>query len=347
MSVNIKIIAEKAGVSTATVSRVLSGYPGVSEKTKKKVMKVTSQLNYEVDGIARSLRQKKTYKIGVIFENVLSQFYSTLAKSIEGVANKYGYSVILCNADDDPEKELKYLKVLRSSRVDGIIIAPTGKNSDYVNNLLQTNIKVVLVDRLIDGVDCDAVLVDNEKGAYIAVKYLVDNGYKKIALINGFIDRTTGRERLNGYIRALKESNISVNNNFIKIGDFKKRSGILLSEELLKNQDKPEAIFAANLDLTLGTLLTVKKLGLKIPEDIAIIGFDDSDWAQILEPPLTVISQPVYDLGSTAAELLIKNIEENDDSKREKLIITLNTKLIKRNSVKKISETSKQVIKSY
>jgi LacI family transcriptional regulator len=332
MSLNIKAIAEKAGVSTATVSRVLSGFPGVREKTKKKVMKITSELNYEVDGIARSLRQKKTFKIGVIVGDVLSQFYTVLAKSIEDIAHKYGYSVILCNGDDDPEKELNYLKVLRSSRVDGIIIAPTGKNAGYINNLLQSNIKIVLVDRLIEGVDCDAVLVDNEKGAYTAVKYLIDNGYKKIAIIDGFIDRTTGKERLKGYLRALNENNIPRNDDFIKIRDFKKRSGIVFANELLENKNKPEAIFVANLELTLGAILAIKSLGLKIPDDIAVIGFDDSDWAQILEPPLTLISQPVYDLGETAAEMLIKNIE-NDNSKKEKLIVTMNTKLIERGSV--------------
>ena len=332
MSLNIKVIAEKAGVSTATVSRVLSGFPGVREKTKKKVMKITSELNYEVDGIARSLRQKKTFKIGVIVGNVLSQFYTVLAKSIEDIANKYGYSVILCNGDDDSEKELNYLKVLRSSRVDGIIIAPTGKNAGYINNLLQSNIKIVLVDRLIEGVDCDAVLVDNEKGAYTAVKYLIDKGYKKIAIIDGFIDRTTGKERLKGYLRALNENNIPRNDDFIKIKDFKKRSGIVFANELLENKNKPDAIFVANLDLTLGAILSIKSLGLKIPDDIAVIGFDDSDWAQILEPPLTTISQPVYDLGTTAAEMLIKNIE-NDNSKKEKLIVTFNTKLIERGSV--------------
>ena len=332
MSLNIKVIAEKAGVSTATVSRVLSDFPGVKEKTKKKVMKIISELNYEVDGIARSLRQKKTFKIGVIVENVLSQFYSVLAKSIEDIANKYGYSVILCNGDDDSEKELNYLKVLRSSRVDGIIIAPTGKNAGYINNLLQSNIKIVLVDRLIEGVDCDAVLVDNEKGAYTAVKYLIDKGYKKIAIIDGFIDRTTGKERLKGYLRALNGNNIPRNDDFIKIKDFKKRSGIVFANELLENKNKPEAIFVANLDLTLGAILSIKSLGLKIPDDIAVIGFDDSDWAQILTPPLTTISQPVYDLGATAAEMLIKNIE-NDNSKKEKSIVTFNTKLIERGSV--------------
>jgi DNA-binding LacI/PurR family transcriptional regulator len=239
--------------------------------------------------------------------------------------------MILCNGDDDPEKELNYLKVLRSSKVDGIIIVPTGKNAGYINNLLQSNIKIVLVDRLIEGVDCDAILVDNEKGAYTAVKYLIDKGYKKIAIIDGYIDRTTGKERLKGYLRALNENNIPRNDDFIKIKDFKKISGIVFANELLENKNKPEAIFVANLELTLGAILAIKSLGLKIPDDIAVIGFDDSDWAQILEPPLTTISQPVYDLGTTAAEMLIKNIE-NDNSKKEKLIVTFNTKLIERGS---------------
>jgi DNA-binding LacI/PurR family transcriptional regulator len=332
MKFNIKNIAEKAGVSTATVSRVLNGFPGVREKTKKNVIKIVSELNYELDGIARSLRQKKTYKIGLIVGNILSQFYSILAKSIEDVAIQYGYSEILCNGDDDPEKELNYLKVLKSSRVDGIIITPTGKNAGYIKNLIQSDIKIVLVDRLVEGLDCNAVLVDNEKGSYKAVKYLIDNGYKKIAIIDGFIDRTTGKERLNGYLRALDENNIPRNDNFIKIKDFKKISGITLSEELLKAKNKPEAIFAANIDLCLGTILTIKSLGLKIPDDIAVIGFDDSEWAQILEPPLTTISQPVFDLGLTAAEMLIKDIENIND-KKENLIITLSTKLIERSSV--------------
>jgi DNA-binding LacI/PurR family transcriptional regulator len=335
LKVNIKTVAEKAGVSTATVSRVIREYPGVREKTRKKVLKVITELNYEINAIARSLRQKKTNTIGVIIGNVLSQFYSIIAKSVEDIANKFGYNVILCNGDDNPEKELKYLKVLKSNRVDGIILTPTGKNAKYINWLIESGTKVVLLDRLINGVDCDSVLVDNENGAYNAVKHLINQGYRRIAIINGYIDRTTGRGRLNGYLRALKEAGIPKDDSLIKIGNFKKRSGINLARELLESSNRPEAIFISNLDMTLGALITIKEIGTKIPDDIGIVGFDDPEWALILDPPITTVSQPVYSLGSTAAEMLIGKIENKETRIDNKpLIMTLSTNLIIRNSTK-------------
>lgn len=339
MKVDIKTVADKAGVSTATVSRVLRDYPGVKEKTRKKVLKAITDLNYEVNAVARSLRQRKTYTIGIIVGNVLSQFYSIIAKSVEDVAQKNGYNMILCNGDDDPQKELKYLKVLKSNRVDGIILTPTGKNADYINQLINTDTKMVLLDRLIDGVECDAVLVDNETGAYKAVKHLVDQGYRKIAIINGYIDRTTGRGRLNGYLKTLREAGIPKDDNLIKIGNFKKRSGINLARELLESTNRPEAIFVANLDMTLGTLITIKEMGLKIPDDIGVVGFDDSEWAMILDPPITAISQPAYSLGSTSAEMLIKGINgEQIGLNNKPIVITLNTELIIRNSTKNVKK---------
>lgn len=296
-----------------------------------------SELNYEINAVARSLRQKKTNSIGVIVGNVLSQFYSIIAKSAEDTANKFGYNVILCNGDDNPEKELGYLKVLKSNRVDGIIITPTGKNADYVNRLIDSETEVVLLDRLVEGVNCDAVLVDNENGAYNAVKYLIDQGYSKIGIITGYIDRTTGRGRLNGYLKAINEAGIPRDDRLIKIGNFKKEAGVNLAKELLGSSDRPEAIFVANLDMTFGALVAIKEMGLRIPEDLGIIGFDDSEWFLLLEPPLTVVSQPVYNLGSTAAEMLIKKIEAEEKGINNKpLILTLNTNLIIRNSTKKL-----------
>ena len=336
MKVNIKVVAKKAGVSTATVSRVLRDESKVKEKTRKKVIKAIADLNYEVNAVARSLRQRKTYTICIIVGNVLSQFYSIIAKSVEDVAQKNGYNMILCNGDDYPQKELSYLKVLKANRVDGIILTPTGKNPEYINNLIDSDTKMILLDRLIDGVKCDAVLVDNENGAYKAVKHLIEQGYRKIGIITGYLDRTTGKGRLNGYLKALNEAGIQRNDALIKVGNFKKRSGIQLTRDLLEEQIKPEAIFVANIDMTLGALITIKEMGVKIPEDIGIVGFDDSEWAIISEPPITTVSQPVYTLGSTAAEMLIKKI--NNEKKflnSEPVIITLNTDLIVRGSTKK------------
>jgi len=338
MKINIKDVAKKAGVSTATVSRVLGDFPGVRDKTRKKVLKAVSELNYEINAVARNLRQKKTNSIGIIVGNVLSQFYSVIAKSVEDMANKFGYNTILCNGDENPEKELNYLKVLKSNRVDGIILTPTGKNSEYVQHLTNSRTKVVLLDRLIEGVDCDAVLVDNVDGAYKAVKYLIDQGYKKIGIVDGYLDRTTGAERLKGYLQAIEEAGIAKDDSLIKIGNFKKESGKKLTEELLKQSNRPEAIFTTNIDMSMGALIAIKEMGLSIPDDIGIICFDDSDWASISEPPITVIRQPVYQLGSTAAELLIKKIENEEKKLDHKpTVVTLNTELIIRNSAKKLN----------
>jgi len=329
LKINIKTIAIKAGVSTATVSRVLNNYSGIRDVTRKKVLKVINEYDYEINAIAKSLKQKKTMTIGIIIGNVLSQFYSFIAKSVEDTALKYGFSTILCNGDDDPLKELKYLKVLKSNRVDGIILTPTGKNAEYIKNLIKNGTKIVLIDRLIDGVFCDAILVDNLNAAYIATKHLIEQGYKRIGIINGYIDRTTGHDRLEGYKRALIEANIKINEDLIKIGNFKKRSGYELTEQLLKN--KPEAIFVTNLDMVLGSVLLLKEKLINIPEDVALVGFDDSDWATILNPPLTVVKQPVYSLGETAAEILLKKIINNEETNNP-LIHVLNTELIIRKS---------------
>ena len=338
MKINIKDVARKAGVSTATVSRVLGDFHGVRDKTKKKVLKAVADLNYEINAVARHLRQKKTKTIGIIVENVLSKFCSVIAKSVEDTNNKFGYNTILCNADENPEKELNYLKILKSNRVDGIILTPTGKNSKYVQHLINSGTKVVLLDRLIEGVDCDAILVDNANGAYKAVKHLIDQGYRKIGIVSGILDRTTGAERLKGYLQAIEEAGIAKEDSLIKIGNFKKESGRKLTKELLEQSNKPKAIFTTNIDMSMGALLAIKEKGLTIPEDIGIVCFDDSDWALILEPSITVIRQPVYQLGSTAAELLIKKIEDEEKNlDHQPTVVTLNTELIIRNStIKKI-----------
>jgi DNA-binding LacI/PurR family transcriptional regulator len=336
MKINIKDVAKKATVSTATVSRVLGDFPGVRDKTRKKVLEAVTELNYEINAVARSLRQKKTNSIGIIVGNVLSQFCSVIAKSVEDTANKFGYHTILCNGDENPKKELEYLKVLNSNRVDGIILTPTGKNSEYVQHLIDSRTKVVLLDRLIEGINCDAVLVDNTTGAYKAVKHLIDQGYRKIGIVNGYLDRTTGAERLRGYLQAIKEAGITKDDSLIKIGNFKKESGKRLTRELLKQSTRPEAIFITNIDMSIGALIAIKEMGLAIPDDIGIVCFDDSDWALILEPSITVIRQPVYQLGSTAAELLIKKIEDEEKKIDHKpTVVTLNTELIIRNSTKK------------
>jgi len=331
--VNQKDVAKRAKVSTATVSAVINNNKFVSDDLKKRVIEAIEELHYEPNIIARSLKVKKTNSIGIIIGNIVSQAFSIMAKAAEDIANKYKFNLIVCNSDDDHKKELDYLKVLKSSRVEGIILTSTGKNFEYVKRLIESGTKIVLLDRLIDSINCDAVLLDNEKGAYTAVKYLINRGFRRIGIICGPLDITTGRERLDGYLKALEEAGIKKEDNLIKIGTFKKESGIRLTKELLEGLPKPEAIFVSNLDLTLGALETLNVMRVRIPEDISIIGFDNSEWYRIMTPPITVVNHPIYGYGATAAKLLMRRIN-NEEENIEPIMKRLKTSLLVRRSVK-------------
>ena len=335
MGASIKDVASRAGVSATTVSAYLNKSAPVNKATAKKIKEAIEELGYKPNLIARSLRQKKTNTVGLIVGNILSHFYSVIAKSVEDTARKYGFSTILCNGDDDPQKELEYIKVLESSRVEGIILTPTGKNGGYIKEIIESGMKIVLIDRLVDGVNCNGVMVDNKNGSYKAVKYLIERGYKKIGIISGSMDITTGKERLDGYLKAIREANLPENKDLIKIGDFKKESGINLSKELLEGSNIPDAIFSTNLEMTKGVLTVISQKGLKVPEDIGLVSFDDSDLNQLFNPPITVISQPVYEIGSTAMEIMINEIKSDKNIEKAPIMKILKTKLIKRASTRK------------
>ncbi len=329
---NIAKVAELAGVSTATVSRVINSYPFVKEKTKERVLKVIDETNYRVNAVARNLRRKKTHSVGVIISNVLSPFYSIIAKAVEDVAIKNNYSTILCNGGDNPEKEGKYLKVLHENRVDGIILSPTGKNKDYLDFIISLGTPISFLDRVVEGVDCDVVIINNRKASYEAVKYLIVKGYRNIGFISGPRDRMTGIERLEGYRAALEENEIPVNNGLIKFGDFKLESGRQMAEELIE-EGSLDALYAANSDMATGAYQVIKERNLRIPEDIGFMMFDDPDWTTLVTPKVTAVSQPVYTMGSTAADLLFKRILEGKDyMDKEPVKVVLEAKLIVRGS---------------
>ena len=331
---NIENIARKAGVSTATVSRVLNDYPYVKEETRTKVLKIIEETNYRVNAIARNLRRKKTQSIGVIISNVLSPFYSKIAKAVEDVAINKKYSTILCNGGDNPEKEYQYLKLLHENRVDGIIISPTGKNIDYINFLIGTGIPIVFIDRYIDEVDCDSVIVNNYEASYNAVNHVIQKGYRKIGFISGPLDRFTGRERYRGYIKALEDNAIDVDENIIRYGDFTLESGIINAKDILSKADI-DLLYVANSDMGTGAFRVIKEYRINIPRDLGFMMFDDPNWVTLVEPSITAISQPIFTLGSTACDLLFRRILRADRSQMDKntVRITLDAKLIVRGSI--------------
>jgi len=330
---NISEIASLAGVSTATVSRVLNDYPYVKESTRERVKKVIQETNYRVNAIARKLRRKKTHTIGVIVSNVLSPFYSVIAKSVEDVAIKNNFSTVLCNGGDKPEKEAKYLEVLHENRVDGIIISPTGKNKDYLNFLLASGIPIVFIDRPTEGVDCDIVMVNNMDVTFNALDFAIKKGYKKIGCIAGPQDRYTGIERFKGYKKALKNNGIAYDESLVRFGDFTYESGYSLARELL-DSEKPDLLFVANSDMAMGAYKYISEKGYKIPHELGFLMFDDPQWASLVTPRVTVISQPVYMLGSTAADILFKRIMEGGQfMDQSPLKIILEAKFVVRESI--------------
>ncbi|MGB9857820.1 MAG: LacI family DNA-binding transcriptional regulator [Dictyoglomaceae bacterium] len=330
--VTLKDIALKAGVSKSTVSRVLNNKGNVNPTLKRKVKKIAKELGYYPNILAISLKKKRTYTIGVIISNILNPFFTSVVRGIEDTAMKNNFNIILCNADEDPKKEGVYIDLLRSKKVDGMIIATTGENKEHFSALEREKIPVVLVDRKVEGSNFDTIITDNKKGAFEAVKHFIETGYTRIGIITGPINITTSFERLEGYKLALKRYKIPFDEKLIKIGEFKEESGYKNMKELLKIKNPPKAIFAGNYLIALGVYDAIKEYGLKIPEDIAVITFDDFPWFKHLSPSLTAVSQPTYKLGAYAVKRLLKLIEEGIPYSTERKQIVLKNSLVIRES---------------
>jgi len=266
---------------------------------------------------------------GLILSDIANPFFTTVVRGIEDLAYANKYSLLLCNSDEDPAKEELYIRVLLSEKVAGTIISPTDEDSTTCAALIEGGIPVVAMDRRLRSLRVDTVVVDNISGAYKAVSHLIKLGHRRIGLIGGPTTITTGRERQEGYQRALIDHGLTIDEDLISEGDFKQDSGYQRACELLQLSNPPTAIFAANNLMTLGALNAIHEKGLNIPQEVAIVGFDDMPWAPSLNPPLTTVAQPAYELGRVAAEMLLARIADKDRLVRE---IKLETTLIIRES---------------
>jgi len=328
---SLQDVAKKAGVSTATVSRVLNNAASITPETRKRVEKAIQQLKYQPNRVARRLRSRGGQKklIGLLVPDIQNPFYVDVIRGVEDVVYANNFAVFVCNFAQDKSKEKLYLDMLRSESIDGLVVAPFNEDDSEVKNLLLRGLPVVCVDRGLSNVDVDLIVVDNYKGAYEAVERLIKNGHKRIAYIGGLYSIPTSRQRKEGYVNALRDYGIDDDEDLIKFGDSKHESGKRLAAELLDLPHPPTALFTGNNLITLGALETIHSKELRIPEDIAIVGFDDMYWSISLNPPLTAISQPGYEIGRRAASMLFERIEEPD---REAVKVVLKTKLIIRNS---------------
>lgn len=328
---NMKDIAKLAGVSVVTVSRVVNDSSNVGDETRKKVQQAIKELKYKPNRVAKRLRSTVSSGnlLGVLIPDIKNPFYVDVLNGIEEIAYKNNYALIMCNFNQDEEKQSRYIDILLSEAVDGMIVAPVKTDDQKIINVIQSGLPIVCVDRGLKDVDVDVVLVDNKRGAFLAVEHIIKSGYKRIAYISGKRDIPSSLQREEGYLEALKKYDIAVDSSLIKYGDSSHASGVTLSGDLLDLPNPPDAIFTGNNLITLGALETINKREIKIPQEVAIVGFDDMYWSNSFNPPLTAVRQPAHEIGKRAIELLIQRIE---DPHKSTVQMILNADLIQRKS---------------
>jgi LacI family transcriptional regulator len=325
----IKDVSLAAGVSTATVSRVLAGVGEVSLKTRQRVLDTAKNLNYQLNRNARNLRKNTTSKIGVIISDIQNPFFGSVVRGVEKNTIEYDYTLILGNSDEDPLREQKLIEMFLEEGVAGIILAPTSVNLEEYGKLCCSGTPFVIIDRRLPLSDIDMVLVDGEAGAEMAVDHLVGFGHTRIGYVGGLKHLSVMYEREQGYLKSLKKHGLSVVPEYLQMGNNRQSGGYSAVSELLCLAEPPSAILIANNLMTLGGLQAIHERGLEIPEHISVVGFDDMDWSPSLRPPLTCIAQPAFEMGETAAAILMTRIQNSDHPHKT---VALKTNLIIRAS---------------
>jgi len=329
---SIKDVARYAGVSTMTVSRVINETGYVSEKTKEKVLKVISETCYKVNQTAVGLRTGKTNTIGVIISDISNPFFAFILKGIDHVSSQNNYDTILFNTGEDPEKELRYIDLLRQKSVRGILISSC--IPDYEKNKdVFTGLTPVFFNRMPTGIDADTVLNNNSKEAFTATEYLIKTGHRKIAFINGTPEMSTFKERHLGFLNAMKKYKMPVYEELIVSGDYSIEGGYRSSEIIFNASILPDAILPANNFMTQGMYNYLKANKIKVPEDISVVGHGDYDWCRLVDPPLTVLEHSKFEMGKQATEILFERLKTNTCNSYKKVI--LEPEFIIRHSVKK------------
>jgi LacI family transcriptional regulator len=320
--ITIYDIAKKAGVSAMTVSRVINNNGRISEATRKRVRKVMEELHYIPNSMARSLVLQKTKILSLLITDITNPFYTTIARGAEDAAKKSGYGLLFGNSDEDYIKEKDYVDMILSTRVDGVLFAPTGDHSlENLQKLQKHNIPFVLLDRDIPGMDADIVLGDSKEGARKLVEHLIELGHRRIVLINGSQDVSTARLRHMGYREAHTLGGLEVDESLIIHANFRDFHDEPALRALLQLNEPPTAIFAANNLLAVGVIQSLRQQGLQVPQDISVVCFDDFGHADAINPFLTLASQPAYQFGSLGMQLLIERIESNAVRESRKLIL--------------------------
>jgi LacI family transcriptional regulator len=353
-AITIKDIAKALGLSTSTVSRALRGSYEISAETKKLVVEYAEQFNYRPNPIALSLKERRSRSIGVVVCEIANNFFSQAINGIESVAYNRGYHVIISQSHESCDREVVNVEHLASRSVDGLLVSLSAETEhiEHFKTLHEKGFPIVFFDRIANEIETHKVVADNYKGAYDITQHLIDAGHKKIAHLSSASHLSISVERLEGYKAALADNNIPLNESYIKNCN---HGGMIYKEledavkSLVNLKDKPDAIFSAGDRLTVSCLSALNAIGLKIPADIALAGFSNSTLVELMNPSLTVVKQPAFEMGQTATELLIKLIESKRPvTEFEKIV--LQTEIIIRDSsagkhIKKKSSEKKQPAK--
>ena len=329
----IKDLARELKLSPSTISRALRDHPDISPKTKKRVVSLADKLDYHPNSIAQSLQTKKTKTIGVIVPEIKQPFFASVINGIEELAYAAGYTIIVCQSNETVDREVLVTRSLGSHRVAGLLVSlsRSTKNLDHFKLLQRRGVPIVFFDRVSNDIEASKVVVDDYKGAFDVVAHLIKSGYQRIAHLAGPKNLSISKFRLKGYMDALRQENLPFDDSMVVYGGLDDTDGIVGFQKLLRLQTLPDAIFAVNDPVATGAFVMIKEHGMKIPDDIALAGFSNTYMTSLLDPPLTTVEQPSYEIGKTAAQLLMEQINNNDDKFLPKFIV-LKTNLIVRGS---------------
>lgn len=333
MAVTIKDIAVKANVSYTSVSRALNGKKGVSEETRRQVLAIAEEMGYFPNALARGLVQRRTYTLGLLIPDIINPFFPEIAKGVDEAARKEGYNMFLCNTGWDTEKERRYIDLMAEKQVDGLISLPAreGANYEYAKKRLGERIPMVFLSATPQQGSAMSISTDNSLGSRQMIGHLVDRGYRRIAFVGGQSGMTGVEERLDGYRRAVEASGLTLRDEYIIESGFGFENGYEAVQQLLGLELRPQAVFAENDNIALGVLHGLREKGLRVPQDMAVAGFDDIPIAGMYGIRLTTVRQPKYQMGQLAVNMLLNQLAQDGESARVRKVV-LDPELIIRES---------------
>lgn len=337
--VTIKLVAERANVSVATAARVMGNYGYVSQKTRDRVMRAAQELSYVPDAIAKSMRRRRTDTIGILIGDVQAPFFSQLVFYVENVIYAHGYSLLICNTNEQPDRELKYIRSLFERRVDGIIVCSAHRNDSEISPELkgyyESDLPIVMVDRKLEGVNCPLVISDNFDGSYRATKHLLDQGHRKIGVIAASRYINSIMDRAKGFYQAMRDSGIEPDEDMIRFCEesYMPEACRAVAQDFIRSHPDVTALYLLNQQIAKSTWITLKSMGIRVPDDISVLGWGDSEFAEAWD--MTVMFQSVEEIATCAANLLLDLIHGR--RKKEFQEITFDTRLVHRSSCAQVS----------